>query len=106
MVLNTIVSIAQVPHGLTSGIDETFVDPIAVQTRRPLGARIVLFPADIAVSVGFHIPGIGIALPGIHAPAAVDVVMGRGDYTTASDTVTQDSLRCRRFRFPSPTPVF
>ena len=100
MVLNTTVSIVQVPHGLTFGIDETFVGPIAVQTRRPLGTRVVLFPADVAVPVGFHIPGIGIALPGIHAPAAVDVVMGRGDHTTASDAVTQDGLRCMRFWFP------
>lgn len=99
MVLNTTVSIVQVPHGLTFGIDETFVGSIAVQTRRSLGTRVVLFPADVAVPVWFHIPCIGIALPGIHAPAAVDVVMGRRDHTTASDAVTQDGLRCRRFRF-------
>ena len=46
-----------------------------------------------------NISNVGVALPGIHAPAAVHVVVCRGDHTPASDAMTKNSLRYRGFRF-------
>ena len=66
---------------------------VAIFACGPLGTRLALLPAYVAMTFLLHTPHVGVQLPGVHAPAAVHVLVRRGDHTPASDAMAQDRFR-------------
>ena len=86
-----------VPHvfRIALGFYQFRMGRVAVYACRLLGSGFVRHPAYVLVTILFDIPYVEVALPGVHALAAVHVLVRRGYHVPASDA---RCLRLSRFR--------